>query len=368
MHYHIILTDQCNSECRYCYQKSVKDADSDLHDVFWFDFSAPSRSHVDVKKLKQFLERDKNPVLIFYGGEPLLEIEKIKEIMGTLDVPFRMQTNGLLLDRLPFEYVNRIQKILVSIDGSQERTDFNRGKGTYNKVMGNLSLIRKNGYTGEIIARMTIAQDFPDIYKQVLSLLKDGFTSVHWQLDAGFYASDFDAEQFKSFVKEYNKSITDLVNYWIKEMKNGYVLKLYPFAGIISSLLKNEKTKLRCGAGHSGYAIMTNGKIIACPIMNYIEDFVAGTLDSDPQTLRTFDVSGRCVHCHIASICGGRCLYWNKAKVWPEEGDNLICETVEHLIFTLRDTLPDIEKLIKEGTITLENFEYEKYFGPEIIP
>jgi hypothetical protein len=57
--------------------------------------------HVDVFKLKKFIEKDKQAVIIFYGGEPLLQIEKIKEIVDNINVPFRMQTNGKLLDKIP---------------------------------------------------------------------------------------------------------------------------------------------------------------------------------------------------------------------------------------------------------------------------
>jgi uncharacterized protein len=367
MHYHLILTDQCNSECRYCYQKSLQDTEGPSLRPFTYDFSAPPTSTVTVERLREFLEKDEDPVLIFYGGEPLLEIEKIKEVIDGVDVPFRMQTNGLLLDELPFYYVNKIQKILVSLDGTRERTDFNRGKGTYDTVMKNLSQIKPH-YTGELIARMTIAQDFPDIYEQVLSLRGDGFTSVHWQLDAGFYTYDFDEKRVSSFCREYNNQISKLVDYWVKGLEKGHVVKLYPFIGIVSSLLEKEKTALRCGAGHAGYAITTAGTLVACPIMGHITDFAAGTLDTPPRDLKTFDVSGRCLRCSIRDVCGGRCLYWNTAGLWPEEGDNLICETIHHLINTLKEKIFEIEELIEKNVIKKEDFEYEKYFGPEIIP
>ena len=63
--------------------------------------------------------------------------------MDNINVPYRMQTNGKLLNELPIEYLNRIDRILISIDGNKEKTDSNRGEGTYNLVMENVSLIRK---------------------------------------------------------------------------------------------------------------------------------------------------------------------------------------------------------------------------------
>ena len=364
MHYHIILTEKCNSQCVYCYEKSMKEFDNKLKDKFKFDFKNPEKSEVDVQKLKKFLEKDKKAVLIFYGGEPLLKIDKIKEIIDNVDCKFRMQTNAKLLDQLPIEYLNKIDKILISLDGDKERTDENRGEGTYDKVMKNIQQIKKQDYKGELIARMTIG--YTDLFEQATHLIDVGFDSVHWQLDAGFYETDYTTD-FKKFVKSYNNSVQKLITYWIMQMQKGKTLKLYPFLGIVDSLLKEETTKLRCGAGHSGYAITTDGKIVACPIMNCIKDFEAGNLGSNPDELKNFNIE-ECEGCEYLDLCGGRCLYWRKAKLWPKQGDELICNTIKFYIDKLKEKLPEIKQLINEGTIKKEDFDYEKYFGPEIIP
>ncbi|VVB82052.1 7-carboxy-7-deazaguanine synthase [uncultured archaeon] len=369
MHYHLILTELCNSQCKYCYEKSMKEFENDLDKKFQFDFSEPEKMQIRLEELKKFLEKDKNPVLIFYGGEPLLEIEKIEEVIDKIKVPFRIQTNGKLLNKIPFDYLDKIGKILISIDGNRERTDLNRGKGTYQRVIENINSIKQKGYHGELIARMTISQDFPDIYEQVLSLIKKGFDSIHWQLDAGFYKFDFDGKKFRKFVQEYNQSVSKLINYWVSEMKRGKVLKLYPFLAIVKSLLNNEPTQLRCGAGHSGYAITQGGKIVACPIMNCIKDFYAGDIKtSSPSSLKKFSISEPCTSCDYLKLCGGRCLYWNKSKLWPKEGDELICSTIKFLIDNLKNKLPEVKELIEKKIISEKYFEYEKYFGPEIIP
>ncbi len=368
MHYHLLLTESCNSNCRYCYEKSLTEFDNGLDKKFKFDFSSPEKLEIAIEKLKKFLEKDKEAVLVFYGGEPLLEIEKIKEIIDKINVSFRMQTNGKLLDKLPTEYLNKIDKILVSLDGTKERTNYNRGEGTYDKVMGNVHMMRKEGYKGELIARMCISSEFPDLFEQVLHLIDIGFSSVHWQLDAGFYKNDFNKKKFEKFVAEYDGSVEKLINFWISEMKKGRVLRLYPFLGIVESLLKGEKTKLRCGAGHAGYAITTNGKIVACPIMNCITDFEAGNLNSNIKELKKFEVGGECIKCSYLDLCGGRCLYSNKAELWPKEGMELVCKTVKFYIDKFKEKMLEIEEMIETGRIKKEDFDYEKYFGPEIIP
>ncbi len=373
MHYHIILTEYCNSQCKYCYEKSMKEFDNGLDKKFKFDFSEKEKFDLDLlKDLRNFIQKDKNPVIIFYGGEPLLEIKTIEKIIDSFNntkVKFRMQTNGKLLNETPIKYLKKIDKILVSLDGTKERTNYNRGKGTYELVMKNIEKIKEQGYKGEIIARMTISQEFPDIYEQVLSLIKSGFSSIHWQIDAGFYTFDFNKEKFKNFTKNYNNSIKKLIDFWIREMKKGNVLKIYPFLGIIESILKNQKTKLRCGAGYEGYAITQSGKIIACPIMTCIKDFEAGSIkSSSPNTLKKFEIKGKCLNCSYLDLCGGRCLYWNYSNLWPDEGDEMICETIKFLIDNLKNKENEIKSLIKNKTIKLKDFNYEKYFGPEIIP
>jgi uncharacterized protein len=346
----------------------MQDSGKKINKRFKFDFSSPLVSNININKLKEFLSKDPKAVLIFYGGEPLFEIEKIKEIIDNINIPFRMQTNGKLLDKIPKDYLNKISKILISIDGTKKRTDSNKGNGTYEKVIDNLKLIRKNGYNGELIARMALSE-FPDIYEQVSHLISlELFDSFHWQIDAGFYESDFNKEKFEKFADEYNKSLAILINDWMSNLKKGKIIKIYPFIGIMDSLLKNEKTLLRCGAGHSGYAIGTDKKIFACPITNGITDFEAGNLSTNPKNLKVFEIQGNCPNCNIKNICGGRCLYWNYAELWPKVGNDLICKTIKHLISELKNNLPEIIGLIEKGIIKKSDFEYEKYFGPEIIP
>ena len=366
MYYHLLLTEECNSQCKYCYEKSMNEFDNGLEKKWKFDFSAPCKSKIEIAQLKKFVNEE--DTLIFYGGEPLLNIEKMKEIMDNIKVKsFCMQTNGKLLNLLSKKYLKMFSKILVSLDGSKERTNFNRGEGTYEKVIENLKLIRKKGYDGEIVTRMTLS--FSDVFEQAMEIIKiKEIDSVHWQIDAGFYKHDFNEKEFFKFVIEYNDSISNLAKYWVEKMKKGKVLKLYPFLGIFESIYHSKKEKLRCGAGYANYTITTDGKIVACPIMNNISDFYCGSLNSKQFELKKIFVEEPCISCEYLNLCGGRCLYSNKAKLWPKRGQNLICDTVIHLIKTIEKKIPEIKELIVKGKIKEEDFFYEKYFGPEIIP
>lgn len=371
MHFHIILTELCNLKCKYCYEKSMNEFNNGLDKKWNYDYNAPYDSIVDVKKVKRFIEKDDAPVLIFYGGEPLMKLDKIKLFMDNINAKFYIQSNGLFLKTIPEKYLHKIGKMLISIDGDRKRTDFNRGKGIYDAVISNIKNIRKKGYKGEIVARMTIS--FPDIYEQashIINLMDQGiFDSIHWQLDAGFYKNDFNLENFTKFTDKYNSSIDKLLDFWIEKMKKGKILMIYPFIGIFDTLYYNKISKLPCGAGYADYTITTTGKISACPIMNSVENFYCGDINAEIKDLKQIHCTEEpCNKCDYYKICGGRCLYSHYAKLWPKEGERLICKTIIHLIERIKKRIPEIKKLIDSGIISEKDFEYEKYFGPEIIP
>ena len=171
-------------------------------------------------------------------------------------------------------YVNRFHTILVSIDGNKEITNKNRGEGTYEKVVANLRSIVAQGFKEEVIARMCVEEPtnfFEDIMFLIGANKKNQnndfvFTSVHWQLDANMW-HDYKKRNFSKWSREYNEGVTKLANYWVEQMEQGKVLRLYPFLGVMSSLIFGEKYSLRCGSGVCNFTILPNGKISACPIM-----------------------------------------------------------------------------------------------------
>jgi len=374
MFFHVILTTECNLQCRYCFGESLEDVYTDFSS-FDVDFSLPKNINYDIDLLDRFCRRDPKCVLTFYGGEPLLCPNQIKQTMDAVKVKnFMIQTNALLLDSLEPEYVNRFHTILASIDGSEALTDFYRGKGTFRKIVDNLKLIRRNGFRGELIARMTVMEQ-TDIVKQISWLLKNtdfSFSSVHWQLNAGFWGNDFARRNFKKWTEEsYNLGIRGLVRFWVDYMEeNGVVLRLYPFLGVAQSLLYGEENSLlRCGAGWINYTIQTDGHIIPCPTMWGMKDYYLGHISTaDPLKLKRVFVGEPCTKCDIYNVCGGRCLYANVTKRWNTEAYSLVCNTVKNLIHAIKEEIPRIRRLIESGKISLKDFEFMKYNGCEIIP
>jgi len=375
MFFHVILTTECNQQCKYCFGESIDDFDEDFGE-FNLDYSLPKKANYDIDMLAEFCGKDADCTITFYGGEPLLNAYALRKIMDKVQAKrFMIQTNGLLLDRLPPEYVNRFHTILVSIDGDEALTDYYRGKGTFQKVIDKVKLIRKNGFNGELIARVTVMEQ-TDIYKQVIWLLNNSafsFSSVHWQLNAGFWGNDYARRDFKRWSeKNYIPGVDRLVRFWVDQMQaKGKVLRLYPLLGTASSLLLDkEPTLLRCGGGWINYAIQTDGQIIPCPTMWGMKKYYLGHIsNADPLKLEKVLVNEvPCTECDILGVCGGRCLYANVTKRWKSETYAEVCNTVKSLVKAVERELPRIRQLIKDGKVSLSDFEYVKYNGCEIIP
>jgi putative peptide-modifying radical SAM enzyme len=373
MFFHVIVTTECPLQCRYCFGEALKDTETGFRG-FDLDYSLPEKIDYDFDVLDRFCKRDDECVLILYGGEPLLHVDVIKKILDRVTVKhFILQTSGVLLHTLAPEYVNRFHTILVSIDGDEALTDYYRGTGTFRKTINNLKLIAQNGFQGEIVARMTVMEQ-TDINKQVKWLIENDdfpFSSVHWQLNAGFW-DDFPRRTFKTWSENnYNPGIRRLVNFWVQWMETkGTVLRLYPFLGIARSLLVGEdEALLRCGGGWINYAIQTDGHLIPCPTMWGMKDYYVGHIrHADPSKLKRILVSEPCTTCDTYPVCGGRCLYANLTKRWNAESYGLVCDTVRNLVDAVARELPRIRKLIRSGDLSLKDFNFLEYNGCEIIP
>jgi len=374
LQFYVTLTNSCNLKCRYCYGKACEDFGSDFHELA-IDYSLPNSIAYGTEALERFLLKDRDPVVIFYGGEPLLRIDKLREIMNKIgNGRFMIQTNGLLLDKLEAEYVNRFETILVSVDGDESLTDYYRGEGIFRKVAGNVQTIRHNGFEGELIARMTVGEE-TEIDRAVLGLIRNPdmpVSSIHWQLDALFWQNDFPKRRFAEWSEQnYNPRLRRLIRTWVEHMRNeGEVMRLYPLVAVMHSLLHNEPSRLRCGAGWTMFNIQTDGNITPCPVMAGMRDFYLGNVhQTDPQILRdAIFVSKPCTGCDIYSLCGGRCLYANATKLWGDEGFGQVCGTVRNMIDALCEVLPQIRVLVDDGKIRLEDFDYPRYNSCEIIP
>ncbi len=337
MLYIVILTPKCNSNCWYCggFEEGMM----------------PEKIQYSVEALRNFVGKSS---IAFYGGEPLLEMDKMKEIMDKIPAErFILQTNGILLGKLEREYLERFSTILVSFDGRREVHDFYRGN--YEKVLENARSLK--GFRGELIARMTASLE-TDIYEDVLHILSlRTFTHVHWQIDAVW--SHYSAREFEKWVEKYNAGIRRLVKFWIGEILSGRIHNIVPFMGVVTTFFQGYSYP-PCASGFQSFAISTDGRVLACPICPDLEWNCLGDIHSGIK--RGVEILDPCPSCSYFRFCGARCLFFNRERLWGDEGFRLVCSTVKNLV----DSLVAYRDVIAKYRGRLR---YPKYLNTtEIIP
>ena len=361
MQYHLVLTERCNKHCTYC--GGTRHINGIPLDVTY-----------PVDTLVAFIKQDPDPVIGFYGGEPLLALDYMYQVMDKVPAKaYTLQTNATKLNLIKDKYLHRLHSILVSIDGGKKVTDSCRGEGTYEQVTSNLLEIENRGYSGDIIARMAFSKN-GDIYRDVSHLLEmeePYFDHVHWQLDV-FWSILDSWSDLEGWLKRYESGVSRLVTDFTESFKTGDPLGIVPFIPVLKTLLTGEETPhIRCGAGATSFAILTNGRIEACPIAPELPYSNVGDINgSSPSEIReNIPVGSPCTECDVLGICGGRCLFANKNKYWGIDWFNRICKTTKHMINELRKCVPPARRLIDEGILESEFFDYpEINNGCEIIP
>ncbi len=172
------VTQNCNLRCSYCIYSENNNFGQRSH-------SAKTMPLEVAKKALEFykshsLDSDKASIT-FYGGEPLLEFLRIKEIVSYAEdifegkeILFSITTNATLLSEEVIDFLSEHNFIIMlSIDGPKKVQDSNRrfknGQGSFDTVMKNISLLyRKNpDQMKNITISMVIdpTQDYSEIIK-----------------------------------------------------------------------------------------------------------------------------------------------------------------------------------------------------------
>ncbi|MBU0498296.1 MAG: hypothetical protein KKC68_05865 [Candidatus Thermoplasmatota archaeon] len=86
--------------------------------------------------------------------------------------------------------------------------------------------------------------------------------------------------------------------------------------------------------------IATDGRILACPIA---PEFSWNTL-STMHHYTPITIGEPCQTCEIYNECGGRCLFFNRERLWGAQGFEAVCDVTKYLIHELRQHKPLYKK------------------------
>lgn len=143
------VTEECNLRCGYCIYSGNYNGQR-MHSKRVMDLG------LACKAIDAFMNNAKESVYIsFYGGEPLIRFNHIKEIIGYTEaswplkkINWSMTTNGVLVTPEIARYLME-KKVLVtiSLDGPQAVHDRHRkeagGRGSFLRVMRSLEMLRE---------------------------------------------------------------------------------------------------------------------------------------------------------------------------------------------------------------------------------
>lgn len=149
------VTDSCNLRCKYCGYADLYDG-YDRRENLRFPFG---RAKLIIDYLYALWKEKSSPqaafpvTIGFYGGEPLLNIPFIRQVIDYLEhlAPvgkkffYNMTTNALLLDKYMDLLVEKEVRLLISLDGDREGQSYRvdaAGNNSFDRVVANIELLR----------------------------------------------------------------------------------------------------------------------------------------------------------------------------------------------------------------------------------
>ena len=314
------VAHDCNLRCSYCFASTG-------------DFGE-GRKLLDAdtgKKAIDFLltqsKGRKNLELDFFGGEPLMNFEVVKEIVAyarskekeyNKNFRFTITTNGMLLNDDIIDYINReMSNIVLSIDGRKAVNDRVRVRcdktGSYDKIVPNYQkLVAKRGQD-QYYVRGTFTKYNLDFAKDVMHLNDIGFDQVSVEPVVA------DPQQPYALTESDLPQIFDeyenLAKQLIEKKKNGKGFNFFHFMLDLDQGPCAIKRLRGCGCGNEYVAVTPDGDIYPCHQFVGMEEWKMGSVLDDTFDLKRKDYFAKaniygkedCKNCWAKFYCSGGC-------------------------------------------------------------
>ena len=187
---YMILSEQCNIACKYCFlgnNNEKKRAHFLTENMSKRTADEALEFFINQIKLSGIDPEENKPVLIFYGGEPLVNFEVLEYISNKVNnlrdiepyiknMELSLITNGLLLTRERALTLKKLGvSIGISIDGFTEETNAMRvdksGNPVYTKLMETLKMCKEEEVP--VSLSVTLTEETVKDTKNVLTLVNE---------------------------------------------------------------------------------------------------------------------------------------------------------------------------------------------------
>ncbi len=361
---YLILTDNCNFGCSYCFFEgsygsygSARRERTNMTNAT--AILAIGKFSKFLKKAYQFSDfHPREPSVVFYGGEPLLNVDvfyravvEINRLKANSELPANLKininTNGSLISEqfAKFCTENSIE-VDVSIDGYQSVHDACRvlqdGKtGTFYSVMEGIKTLKRFG--ANVCVSCTISEQNVDNLPRIFEWFLDeaGINQIGFNplLDSGKYQV-----QSPDYFKKVSASLIDC----FKIARQRCIYEARMMRKVKAFVQSEIYDRDCCGCGKQ-IVVRPDGKMGVCHAYSGTGDFFVEPDETfDPYThpfwqewsLRSPLNMSQCFDCEAVSFCGGGCAHnahMRKGSIW--EVDETFCvhakESLRWLIWDL---------------------------------
>ena len=309
----LMLCQECNLRCTYCYGENG-------------EYNNKGRMSTEIgKKAIGFLFDNSGDYetinVIFFGGEPLLQKQLLKELTlyanhmaeeKNKKVDFSITTNATLInDELAEFFKDNHFRITVSIDGDKESTDVNRfyanKKGAYDDIVKGYNSIYKKIRT---TARGTITKNNLDVLRSWNHLYSLDFNNIHLSHSVNLLTD----ESFDILIENYKK----MIDVFYESIDKKEIRKIKHMGNVFSLVDRIHNGGMRiknCGTLNNMFAVDIEGNLYPCHRFVSEEKMQVGDIYSG------IDISkyihhiksmllinyNSCYNCWAMNLCGGGC-------------------------------------------------------------
>lgn len=314
------IAHDCNLKCEYCFASQG-------------DFNG-EKSFMKLetgKKALDFLVKNsknrRNLEVDFFGGEPLMNFEVVKELVYygrkiekeyNKNFRFTITTNGLLLDKEKMDFINEhMSNVVLSLDGRKEVNDNMRktinGEGSFDIIVPKFLEMAKSRNGKDYYLRGTFTSKNLDFSKDIIEMYKLGFKSVSVEPVVTEPEMEYAIleKHLGTILDEYDKLSKEYIDIKRKD-------KDFNFFHFMIDLNQGPcaiKRASGCGAGVEYLAITPEGDLYPCHQFVGDEKFLLGNLDERIKNTNIVDEFNNanvynkedCSKCWAKFYCSGGC-------------------------------------------------------------
>ena len=256
----LFLNHACNFACAYCYGGDR------------FDRAMPLDVALAGVELALTSPGCGPAQVSFFGGEPLLEFERIQQVVAHArerarelerDVRFLVITNGSLLSGERLDWLlEQDFTVAVSLDGCREAHDACRrrvgGSSSYDEVVANLAELLRRSRRGNKVISVLHPANVRHAADSLSALLDLGVRNISMNLD---YSADWHEQARQAF----EVALASLGDRYVQAWRDGRAFGLNLFDSRVATGLDGAFAPSdRCDFGCNEVAVSPRGRLYPC--------------------------------------------------------------------------------------------------------